>query len=44
MIEFNNYPFTNDIYVAVAKQPLGGTVSVVNIFKNGVDVTNTIVS
>ena len=45
MIEFTNYPFSHDIYVVIAHKPLGATAPHVDhIYKNGVDIHNTIVT
>lgn len=46
LITFNSQPFSTDIHVAVIFQPLGvGSQPVISsIYKNGIDITNTIMS
>ena len=40
MIEFNNNPFSRDIYLAVVFKPLGvASPKIVSMYKNGVDIT-----
>lgn len=40
MIELNNDPFSNDIYLAMAFKPLGSaSPSIISLHRNGVDIT-----
>jgi hypothetical protein len=45
MIEFHNYPFSRDRFFVIANKPLGsGAPTVTSIYKNGVDIGNSIAS
>lgn len=45
MIEMNNQPFSNDNYVAIVFKPLSSTPpTVTQIYKNGVNITSTILT
>ena len=45
LIEFTHYPFSYDVYLVVVHLPLSGqSPQVQTIHKNGVDISNTIVS
>lgn len=45
MITLNSQPFTDDVYVALIYQPLNlGTPVISAIYKNGIDITNTLFS
>jgi len=44
LIEFNNHPFSHDKYQVIAHKPLSASVSITSINKNGVDISNTVLS
>jgi len=45
MIILNGYPFNDDEYIAVVNQPLGNaTPSVTSLYKNSMDIKNTIIN
>ena len=44
MIEFSNYPFSDDIFIVIAYKPLVLPTIIKSIYKNGADVTQTLIN